>query len=31
MVDARMLGDQVGHLTLDEMRMVDEALELDLD
>ena len=30
-VDARMLGRQVGHLTLDEMRSVDEALELVLD
>lgn len=30
-VDARMLGDRVGHLTLDEMRMLDEALELVLD
>lgn len=30
-VDARMLGQQVGHLTLDEMRSIDEALELVLD
>ena len=30
-VDARMLGRQVGHLTLDEMRSIDEALELVLD
>jgi mRNA-degrading endonuclease toxin of MazEF toxin-antitoxin module len=30
-IDARVLGDQVGHLTLDEMRSVDEALELVLD
>ena len=30
-VDARMLGAQVGHLTLDEMRAVDDALELVLD
>jgi mRNA-degrading endonuclease toxin of MazEF toxin-antitoxin module len=30
-VDARMLGERVAHLTLDEMRMVDEALELVLD
>jgi len=30
-VDARSLGDQVAHLTLDEMREVDEALELVLD
>ena len=30
-VDSRMLGEQVAHLTLDEMRMVDEALELVLD
>lgn len=30
-VDARVLGDHVGHLTLDEMRAVDEALELVLD
>ncbi len=30
-VDARSLGDQVAHLTLDEMRDVDEALELVLD
>lgn len=30
-VDSRTLGEQVAHLTLDEMRMVDEALELVLD
>lgn len=30
-VDARSLGDHVGHLTLDEMRAVDDALELVLD
>ena len=30
-VDSRMLGEQVAHLTLDEMRMVEEALELVLD
>jgi mRNA interferase MazF len=30
-VDARMLGDRVGHLTVDEMGNVDEALELVLD
>ena len=30
-VDARTLGEQVGHLTLDEMRTVDDALELALD
>jgi mRNA interferase MazF len=30
-VDSRMLGEQVAHLALDEMRMVDEALELVLD
>ncbi len=30
-VDARSLGDRVGHLTLDEMRAVDDALELVLD
>jgi len=30
-VDARSLGDQVGHLTLDEMRDVDDALLLVLD
>lgn len=30
-VDSRALGEQVAHLTLDEMRMVDEALELVLD
>lgn len=27
-VDARALGDQVGHLTLDEMRSIDDALLL---
>jgi mRNA interferase MazF len=30
-VDARALGKQVGHLTLDEMRNVDDGLELVLD
>jgi mRNA interferase MazF len=30
-VDRRMLGAHVGHLTLEEMRAVDEALELVLD
>lgn len=30
-VDARMLGEQVGHLTFDEMRSVDDALQLVLD
>jgi mRNA-degrading endonuclease toxin of MazEF toxin-antitoxin module len=30
-VDARALGDQTGHLTVDELRAVDEALELVLD
>jgi mRNA interferase MazF len=30
-VDARMLGAHVGHLTMDEMRAVDDALELVLD
>ena len=30
-VDAQALGELVGHLTLDEMRTVDEALELVLD
>jgi mRNA interferase MazF len=30
-VDARVLGSQMGHLTLDEMRSVDDALELVLD
>src|SRR5213079_1915900 len=30
-VDARMLDQQVGHLTLDEMRSIDDALELVLD
>jgi len=30
-VDATALGEQVGHLTIDEMRSVDEALELVLD
>jgi mRNA interferase MazF len=30
-VDARALGDQVGHLTLEEMRSVDDALLLVLD
>jgi mRNA interferase MazF len=27
-VDARALGEQVGHLALDELRSVDEALQL---
>ena len=30
-VDARALGNQVGHLTLEEMRAVDDALLLVLD
>ena len=30
-VDARMLGRHIGHLTLDEMRCIDDALELVLD
>lgn len=30
-VDPRSLGDHVGHLTLDEMRAIDDALELVLD
>ena len=30
-VDARALGKQVGHLTLDELRHVDDALSLVLD
>ncbi|MGH3002237.1 MAG: type II toxin-antitoxin system PemK/MazF family toxin [Gaiellaceae bacterium] len=30
-VDSRMLGENVAHLTYDEMQMVDEALELVLD
>ena len=30
-VDVQALGDQAGHLTRDEMRAVDEALELVLD
>ena len=30
-VDARALGAQVGHLTLDEIRSIDDALELVLD
>lgn len=30
-VDARALGEHVGHLTLDEMRAIDDALELVLD
>jgi mRNA interferase MazF len=30
-VDALSLGDQVGHLTLDELRSVDDALQLVLD
>jgi mRNA interferase MazF len=31
LVDARMLGNHTGHLTLDELRAVDDALELVLD
>jgi mRNA-degrading endonuclease toxin of MazEF toxin-antitoxin module len=30
-VDARTLGEQVGHLTLDEMWSIDDALQLVLD
>ncbi len=30
-VDARALGEQVGHLTLDEMRAVDDAMQMVLD
>jgi mRNA interferase MazF len=30
-VDARVLGEQVSHLTLEELQAVDEALELVLD
>jgi mRNA interferase MazF len=30
-IDARTLGEHVGHLTLDEMHAVDDALELVLD
>jgi mRNA interferase MazF len=30
-VDGRALGEQVGHLTLDEMRAVDDGLQLVLD
>jgi mRNA-degrading endonuclease toxin of MazEF toxin-antitoxin module len=30
-LDARALGEQAGHLTLDEMRAADAALELVLD
>ena len=30
-VDARVLGDQVAHLTVGEIRAIDEALELVLD
>jgi mRNA interferase MazF len=30
-VDVRMLGDHVGHLSLDEIRAVNDALELVLD
>lgn len=30
-VDARTLGEQVGHLTFDEMRSIDDALQLVLD
>ena len=30
-VDARMLGEQVGHLTFDEVRSIEDALQLVLD
>jgi mRNA-degrading endonuclease toxin of MazEF toxin-antitoxin module len=30
-VDGRTLGEQVGHLTVDELRSIDDALELVLD
>ena len=30
-VDARHLGDHVGHLSLDELRAIDDGLELVLD
>jgi mRNA interferase MazF len=30
-VDARTLGEHVGHLTFDEMRYIDDALQLVLD
>jgi hypothetical protein len=30
-IDARLLGEQAGHLTLDEIRAVDDALELVLE
>jgi mRNA-degrading endonuclease toxin of MazEF toxin-antitoxin module len=30
-VDARSLGDRVGHLTIDEIRNIDDALALVLD
>jgi mRNA interferase MazF len=30
-VNARVLGEQIGHLALDEMRAVDRAIELVLD
>jgi len=30
-VDARVLGEQIAYLTFDEMRSVDDALELVLD
>jgi mRNA interferase MazF len=30
-VDARALGEHVGHLTFDEMRSIDDALQLVLD
>lgn len=30
-VDVRALGEQIGHLTLEEMRSVDDALQLILD
>ena len=30
-VDPRMLGEQIGHLTFDELRSIDDALQLVLD
>ncbi len=30
-VDARMLGEQIGHLTFNELRSIDDALQLVLD
>lgn len=30
-VGARMLGEQIGHLTMDELRSIDDALQLVLD